>query len=374
LDPTIVLFGFGDVGKNKFTPALKHYLKLCSNKTFPLINQNEELNYLIVDIDENKRKEADIFQKECENEKIPIKVMFFNFNLEKDRKKFFAILENNKVNLTYIASPNRTHATYIDLLLDKSDIILVEKPLVDYKHEIEAVISRHGLDKLAKVRLIDHYLFKDVIETYFKNLNENLEKIGEIQHVEFFLLESKPIRESRKWLYNSGMIRDLGSHFFSILLKHFELGVKEFDPTKFRLVEVKKAIYEEKYIPSDIENPRETFALISLAINGISARTAIGKGVGIEKKQFIIVGDRGTLILDTLRNEIILKTDAETKILYSKEIFRYHEYYNIMRRIFNLDSNIGLSFKMALKEVEILEKTDQFNIMTRYRLGEIPFL
>ncbi len=375
METTFVLFGYGDVGKNKFTPALMHYLQLIKRKEkmFPLLANIDILNYLIVDVDESKRKEITYLQEKARREEIPIEVKFFNFNSPKDREEFSSLLAEHRVSLAYIASPNKTHAKYIDLLVDKSELILVEKPLVDHKHEIESIIRKHGTKKLAKVRLIDHYLFKDVTMVYLRELGTFLGRIGGIEEVEFFLLEPNPIRESRKWLYGSGMIRDLGSHFFSIVLKHYELGVNEFDPNKFKITDVKKAVYDRSYIPEDIKNPKETFAIIELEIDGIKGKVSVGKGLDITRKQFILRGSGASLIIDFARNEITLRISNRIEKVYQKDVFRYHEYHNILYGILNLDNKIGLSFDMAVKEVELFEETDKFAISKTYRIGEIPF-
>ncbi|MHA1675889.1 MAG: Gfo/Idh/MocA family oxidoreductase [Candidatus Njordarchaeales archaeon] len=372
----IVLTGFGDVGKNKFTPALLSLIEESRRKDFRFIKKGDKIELYIIDTDPDKRKEIEILRKSVLEKNLNTEIFFLNYTkyTKKDYleniKDFFA---DKRVNLLYIASPNKTHAKYIGLFLRKSDKIFVEKPLVDNLYEIEMIEQKYRPSEFSIVRLSDHYLFKDVYEEFLYNHKKYLDMIGNIRRINFYLIESGIIKRERAWLYYSGMIRDLAVHYFSILFKLYEQGYSVLDPRNFDLLEIKKARYKDKYIPSDINNPKETFALLKFDIKDIESTYIVGKGLNFDRKRMLIKGDEGILVIDSLNNAIYLIRNKEKIVLFETKSRKYHEYWNLMRRIFNDDPTTGLSYNLAKEEVKIMEKTDITEISKVYDAGEIPF-
>ncbi|MCD6490800.1 MAG: Gfo/Idh/MocA family oxidoreductase [Candidatus Korarchaeota archaeon] len=369
----IVLTGFGDVGKNKFTPALLSLIDESHRKDFRFIKKGEKIELYIIDTDPNKGKEIDVLRKSVLEKNLNTEIFFFNYT-KKDFlgniKDFFA---DKRVSLLYIASPNKTHAKYIGLFLRKSDKIFVEKPLVDNLYEIEMIEQKYRPSEFSIVRLSDHYLFKDVYEEFLYNHKKYLNMIGNIREINFYLIESGIIKKERAWLYYSGMIRDLAVHYFSILFKLYEQGYSVLGPQNFDLLEIRKARYKDKYIPSDINNPKETFALLKFDIKNIESTCIVGKGLNFDRKRMVIKGDEGILVIDSSNNAIYLTRNKEKIVLFESKSKKYHEYWNLMRRIFNNDPTTGLSYNLAKEEVKIMEKTDTVEISKVYDTGEIPF-
>lgn len=372
MEIAFILIGYGDVGKNRFTPALKNYLKKRAVIHFSP-SSKEMLNYFIVDIDERKRKEVESLKNECKAENIPIKIDFFNITIRNDLERLLSKLDEYKISLVYIASPNKTHARYIDLFLKKSNRILVEKPLVDNLYELESIERKYNRSDFSIVRLFDHFLFKDSCREFLHNYKRYLSLVGNIKKFYCYLIESDIIRNERAWLYNSGIIRDLAVHFFSILLKLYELGCDVFEPRNFDLKEVKKARYKRKYIPDYIKDPKETFGLLKFNIKNIENICIVGRGLNFNKKEMIIVGEKGTLLMNFLENTIYLIHDGKKDILFEGKSRKHHEYWNLMDRIFNKDPTIGLSYNLAKEEIRLSEKTDTVKISKIYDIGELPF-
>jgi len=370
---TIVLAGFGDVGENKFTPALLHYVGLAKDRDFPIMKRNEPLRLIIIDVDPDKEKAINKIKEEIRKKQLNMDIQFILVKNVLDYEKLIELINNTNVYLGYIAAPNKTHVRYIDFFLRLAKLILVEKPLCDNLSEISNILSKYHEDEFRRVRLVDHYLFKDVIREFLEHYDKYLEPLGEIKKIDFYLLESGLIRLERSWLYNSGMIRDLSSHYFSILFKLYDLGFELLNPKNFRLISVEKARYHDKYIPTHIQNPKETFAVLKFQINKILSTCTIGKGVGIDKKELIIEGENGSIIVNTIKNAIYMKQNTEIEILYQKEVPRYHEYYLLLDDIFHANTDIGLPFHLAIKEVEFMEKTDAYRITKIYEQGQLPF-
>ncbi len=365
----IALIGFGDVGSRKFVPALKEYASLALKKNYPLLKKNREITLYIVEIDEEKRRSAEDLSRECKEKNLSLKIVFLNPRVQKDKQVLHELLQEESFTLTYIASPNKTHAKYITEFLNASERIIVEKPLSDTTDDLRNLLDT---DAPSKVRMMDHYLYKDAIKQFLEFYSTYL-PINDLREIEFYLLEKGPISLSRSWLYESGVIRDLLPHFLSLLFKLFEKGVKIFDPEKIEIKNVFKAIYQRNAIPPHIKEVKETFASIELLMNNIPVKAVVGKGVPSDKKQFVFRGEEVTVVINTIENSIRSIRKGKVEMMYHRYVKKGHEYVYLMDDIFNMRwDEIGLSFYSAYKEVEIMEKMDAYPIVREYKLGTAP--
>jgi len=368
---TVFIIGFGDVGSNKLYPRLLEGIN--SDKTWKLLTNKEKVKLVVLDV-----KPPNTISEKLELAiKAGVKVDYISnsngFTPIEIADIFKQNLTEDNFVITYIASPNKTHSKYIINTTPYSHLVLVEKPLVENLIEATEIEQKLTDKELAKVKMIDHYIFKDAVMyliDYYDKFSENL---GKLKHVEFYLLEKGPIRTSRAWLYESGLIRDLFPHFLSIMFKLKEKNREFLDIGKARITDVEKARYEDEAVPEQYrKNAKETFARIKLGIDDVYINVTIGKGVGNTRKQLIMKYENGSIILDTVINEIrVFKNNIITRI-YRRRVEKNHEYKEITKNILNGNFNIGLDFWRAKRELELITETDKYPITGRYPLGKMP--
>ncbi len=363
----ILLAGYGNVGRNKFTGAL---IELARASELTDLTSGEGVEFTIITI-----KDDDIEQIENLRARlnVPGLVISEPIKFPGSFECLESLLEGRTFDYAFVAAPNTTHAPYIATLLNCTRFIYIEKPLVDNIDALKEVEASYTDADLDKVRLMDHYLMKEVFVHFFENLKLYMHEIGKIEKIHFMLIEPNAIIESRKWLYHTGMIRDLAIHALSMLCKLYEYDVIPPPAKDLELSSCDKWVY--KPVPDDIHDPRETAAQLIYRLNEIDVKIQVGKGTGETKKQLRLTGPKGTLIIDTTEKTISILRDGERAILYEapKTEFKYPEYLQFIREFFRDPVRTGLSYRDAKAQIQILEATDKFPITREHDLGKLPF-
>ena len=360
------LIGFGDVGSNKLFPRLVR----CLENT---INSGEMYRFNSADVWVADLKPLYQVKNKIESFKPSVNVLYHQIRDDDDRQKLKKISEKYDRSIVYIASPNETHITYLKLFLDTVDEIYVEKPLVEKLRELNDLKESFSGRDLGKVRMIDHYIFKDVVQYLINNFDKLVLEIGELKRINFYLLEKKPIRGDRSWIYETGIVRDLLPHFLSIIFKVYERhpdGLKVFP---INVKKVIKGIYKANETLEIRGKIKETFGVIDFNLSGIRSRVILGKGVGFDLKKFTISGEgRLTVVIDFIENSLMAVENFNFKTLYKKIVEKYHEYDKISCSIVTKVKDIGLPFSLASRQVDLFEKIDDYPIEIIYGLGENP--
>ena len=365
------LVGYGDVGQRKFTPALLDLVERTKIESFPFMKQGNHLDYMIVDVDPEKKEEVRVLNEEVQKRNLPISISFICPKPAEAIQLLSQCIDEKTLDLVYIASPNRTHARYLDFFLSRAKRVLVEKPLVDHISSLLEVESNHTRAELESMRLIDHYLLKPPIVDFLANYEDYLEQVGLVRRIDMDLIEPGLIRPSRAWLYYSGMIRDLAVHYLSFLLALYERGWALTRPDNIRLLQTLKARYNE--IPPEIQDPVETAARLLFWIGGADGCCTVGKGAGYTRKEFRIHGTEGLLTINTPDGTTTFTTNGETVSLYPKRgADTFKEYEHLMKSIFTDDLSIGLPYHLAKAQSLLMEETDEEECAT-YDVGDFPF-
>lgn len=368
----ISLIGYGHVGRDKFTPALLALAEQSKTTDYPLLSKDEIIELWILDVDPKKEKALDKLRNTIRKKRLNIDIISPQIESEETQQAVEKRVRGQNFDLAYIAAPNHTHAHYMDLFLPNTKKVLVEKPLVDHLSELTALEQTHDQSALASIQLFDHYLFKAPIIAFLNGWTEYLNRIGQLELISFNLIEAKKISSDREWLYNSGIIRDLATHGFSILFRLHELGCTQFAPNTFKLVNCKKAQYDA--IPEKIKTPKETAAQLEYEINGLPFVMTLGKGAGFQQKQLTFYGTQGTININTITQSIHYTQNDQSELLFqSKEIQSHHEYVELMTAIFNKKDQIGQSYQSAKTQIKLIEHTDTKDGKIPYPVGSFPF-
>jgi predicted dehydrogenase len=353
------------VGQEKFTPAL---VQIAQTPDFIQNLNGDAVDFWIVDSNPAKITAIQQLKKQLTSTKSSLRVQdpIDAANLEK-------AVKDRHFDLVYIASPNATHAEYIAVLLELADHILVEKPLVDYVTDLVPLEERFSPVELAKIRLMDHYLFKDAVLHFFTHHQRYLKRIEPLERLDFSLIEKNPIRDDRSWLYHTGMIRDLAVHGLSILFKLGESSMLPVEAMDIELKECQKAWYDP--IPEEVGAPQETAAAIHYLVGNLPFTIIVGKGAGVSRKCFRLVGEKGELVINILKNTVTLEQDNRSDQLSQAPLptHGYPEYLNFLTLFFIEPTQIGLAYALAKKQIELFEDTDKISTGSTYPVGTFPF-
>jgi predicted dehydrogenase len=368
----ISLVGYGHVGRDKFTPALLALAEQSNTTDYPLLSQDETIELWILDVDPKKEEALTMLRKTIQKKRLNLEIISPSIESDETRQTLEKRIRGKRFDLAYIASPNPTHAHYMDLFLPNTRKVLVEKPIVDHLSELTTLEQTYDPSTLASIQLIDHYLFKAPVIEFFNRWNEYFNRIGPLQRISFSLIEAEKIKPEREWLYQSGIIRDLATHGFSLLFKLHELGCTQLSPDTFKLVKCQKAQYDS--IPKKIKTPKETAAQLEYDCNGLPFVMTLGKGAGFQQKHLTISGSKGTIKINTITQSIHYYRNDQSELLYQhKKIQPHHEYIELMTAIFNKNAQIGQSYQNAKTQIKLIEQTDIKDEKILYLLGFFPF-
>ena len=368
----ISLVGYGHVGRDKFTPALLALAEQSKTTDYHLLSQDETIELWVLDVNPKKEEALRMLRNTIQKKRLNVEIISPSIESDEARQRIEKQIREKRFDLAYIASPNHTHAHYMDLFLPNTSKILVEKPLVDHLSELTTLEQTYDLSALASIQLIDHYLFKAPIIAFFNRWNEYFTRIGPLQRISFNLIEAEKIKPEREWLYNSGIIRDLATHGFSLLFKLHDLGCTHFSPDTFKLVKYQKAQYDS--ISKKISAPKETAAQLQYDVDGLPFVMTLGKGAGFQQKHLTISGLKGNIKVNTITQSIHYFQNDQSELLYqSRQIQPHHEYVELMAAIFNKKAQIGQSYQNAKTQIKLIEQTDIKDEKIPYLLGSFPF-
>ena len=361
----VLLVGFGYVGQFKVVPALA---KLAQMPDFHKKTSREPIELRVIATDPKKSRVINQLREEIESQN---SVLTIHPLLKAD--KYEDQLGDTQFDLVYIASPNETHAQYLAEFLERAHHILVEKPLVDHLADLTGLEDRFQPAQFDAIQLIDHYLFKDAVSYFFTHAQGYVKKIGRLEQLSFSLIEENPIRQDRKWLYQTGMIRDLAVHGLSLIFKLSELGILSQSEADLTLRECQKAWYDP--LPVGIQNSRETAAILHYSIETLPFTITVGKGAGFIRKQLQLTGEKGTLTIDTSKKMVTLEQNNRVERLFRAppSDLVYPEYLNLLNLFFYEPRNVGLPYPLAKKQIQLFEATDKITTGVTYPVGTFPF-
>ncbi len=361
-----IIVGFGEVGSKRLFPNFLRCVEDHRGKDLSEVYGLSDCKFFVVDVDDSLR---DYLREEYGDLFNEGKISYFNANDSGEMTHLFEEIRKCDRKVVYISTPNKYHVDYIKVFIDKVDLLLVEKPLCDNLEEARKLKTSFKEEELKKIRLVDHYLYKDAIMEFLFNFKKYYSFTGDFKYLRFKLLESGVISPHRSWLYGSGAIRDLLPHFLGILYKLHILYPKilRIDPVIVK--DVTKAIYELEKPPNLSYGEKETYVDIKLKIDNYEARVKIGFGVEKDEKKLYIKGKKGEILIDVIENKIVYNDKV---ILYKKKVEKNREYYNISKDIITKNRYIGLPFEYAVRELEIFKQLDKYNISKKYKIGKNP--
>lgn len=183
-----------------------------------------------------------------------------------------------------IATPTKLHFEMVKTAITSHKPFIVEKPLTGHGSQSQKLLSLYQQHPVtALVDLV--YLF----DPCFQALQKNLSRIGNLQRVEFYGLQSSPRTDG------TTVIQDWGPHPLYIMQKLMGLP---------KNLSTKKLEDDNIELSLTFENERQGLA-------------KIGWTHPTKERKIIAVGDRGKIIYDaTKEQKLVLTTDTTTPLEY----------------------------------------------------------
>lgn len=310
----LVCVGAGDAFINRYLPTLLRYVNW--EKLRLLVADEKPLQKIIEErvgqaLQSGDKGAAEELRQKYEELTRYVKgdkpVRFVNIRDDHDKGWYYHI----RADIVLVLVPDDAHIRVAKEWLNRSTLILVEKPYNRDLHEVrefeenlkQITHEYGGPHPTTWVCPFDHYLAK--IAEYAVNKERSfvrynrerlIERIGGLRSVEFGLVEAGPVEAWRMKSLEAGMIYDLFSHVLAML--DLEVRVETFSPGRVNRV----AVARHKSRPSAARGkPKtnkdkftaETFAYFDFELsdykgNWIPIRGAVGKGVGKQDEKFLI--------------------------------------------------------------------------------------
>lgn len=272
----------------------KSYLESLAERA-----RNDEIILYAVDT-------RDIQGDEAKSEFYETPVKFINKKADRDRYD-----EITDVNLVFIVTPPDSHCKIAEHWLQEGKLkkdgkLFVEKPLDSSEKRIGNLKKKYKVKD--KIIVIDHYILK--ILPLIQKLKEKKEKCGKIKNMEFNILESEPILESRKKTLDEGLILDIYPHVLAVFIKVMEICNKfALDASSVDILKIKSGKYKSAPITG------ETFAKIVVKIDETILKSCIGKAVGAcDSKLLEISFERGSVMVDFISGNFSIKIEGKNDI------------------------------------------------------------
>lgn len=234
---------------------------------------------------------------------------WFSIDEPADVKDLQIALIAGEVHVAVIASPNETHVGYLSFLLGRVPQIIVEKPLAENELDADLAVALSEGTPSSRCMGLDHYVAKPAIHyvSSFARSGELAERIGQIQHIEFSMMEARALDPSRTNTLDRGLTFDMAIHGYAILLSLMNLN-----GTSGILISEARAA---RYSLSPIRG--ETAARIDTRLPGDATATiVIGKGL-YDKKTLTIRGTKGVVEADVSTGLVELLVDSRRETLQS---------------------------------------------------------
>jgi predicted dehydrogenase len=273
------------------------------------------------------------------NEKLIQFKQKFNIKKENLYNSYQKLLENEEINIVYIALPNSYHFEWILKAIEKNKNILVEKPAFISLKEAEMIFNHKNFKNIffgegymyryhPQIYEIIKIIRSDTIgkpTSMESNFGINL-----INKKNFFGFKKKIDKNKRIFNKNlgGGVILDQGCYTTSMSLLVASL-IDNLDITNFKLKNIKT-----DYLDSEIDI--HSFAKINFD-NKFSSEVTVSFRDDIEKKT-IILGENGKIILENNWNSEKSKIEVIGKI---NKVFKFENIKNIYSlEIENISKNI----------------------------------
>jgi len=288
----------------------------------------------------------------------------FNIKRENLYNSYQKLLENEDIDIVYIALPNSFHFEWILKAIEKNKNILVEKPAFISLKEAEMIFSHTNFQNIF---FGEGYMYRyhPQIDEMIKIINSGI--IGEpismesnyginlVNKKNFFGFKKKIDKKKRIFNKNlgGGVILDQGCYTTSMSLLVASL-IDKIDITNFKLTDI-----QTDYLYSEIDI--HSFAKINFD-NRFTSDVTVSFRDNIEKKT-VILGENGKIILDNNWNSKKPKIEVIGKI---NKIFDFKDIKNVYSlEIENISKNIidkktEASFP-AINKKEILLNTKLIN-------------
>jgi len=289
-----------------------------------------------------------------------------NFNIEKENlyNSYQKLLENEDIDIVYIALPNSFHFEWILKAIEKNKNILVEKPAFVSLKEAEIIFNHKNYKNIF---FGEGYMYR-----YHPQISETIKIIKSsgigkpismesnfgikfIKKKNFFSFRKKIDKNKRIFNKNlgGGVILDLGCYTTSMSLLVASL-IDNIDMTNYKLTDI-----QTDYLYSDIDvhsSAKINFDNKFISNITVSFRDDIGK-------KTVILGENGKIIMENIWNseqpkiEIVGKTNKILNFENQKNIYSL-EIENISKDI--IDNKIESSFP-GINKKEILFNTKLIN-------------
>ena len=208
------------------------------------------------------------------------------------------------VGSVFIATPDSFHCETAKFWLDRlapKGKVFIEKPLD------AALRSARDLQEALRTKTesavfgFDHYLARAF--PFLQKRDEYVSETGEIERIQFHILEPFGIPPNRAKALDKGIVLDLYCHVLSLVAATVGSSQTAMEEVlrDIEIVEAKTAQYAGAPISG------ETFAWIRFYINQIEIESVVGKYIGTsEDKSMTVHGSRGHIKLDLLGDEFFI--------------------------------------------------------------------
>jgi predicted dehydrogenase len=260
-----------------------------------------------------------------------------------------------EVDIVFIVTPAQTHCPTILEWIGRARVIYVEKPVANNFSEAEETRKIWRANpKNTELRVLSHYLSKPAGRFFQEHKELLLDQIGNLQQLQFTLLETTPIHPSRV----SGVIPGLGSHALALIQLIVPLG-------QLRI----KGVWAAQHKGTSIT--AETLAQLKLsAPSAKEIEILVGKGLAQTEKAFRLEGSIATLELDFVANRVLFyEKEKRPQVLMQTE--RDDGYEVFLRQAICERKPTAMRFDIGCRILQILTGVKQR--LEGIKLSEYPF-
>lgn len=342
----VVLLGFkGDC-------CGRHY-----NQTLIEMALREEIELICVDYGEPVNVRGVPSEEEAVSLINQRKISYLDLNKRKDKRKYESL---DNIDFAFIVAWDKTHCRIARDFLGKAESIFIDKPLDAFLRNAQRFLGEVGQ---GIVFGFDHYLAK--FYPFLTKINQYLEEIGDLEEIEFRLLEPTAIPTHRVEALDRGMIYDLFSHGLAVVCSVMS---KQTNPNLDCLRELEIAeVRAAKYLGVSIRG--DTYAFIKIN-QPLEIRARVGKAVGWEPDKILkIRGQKGEILVDIEHFRFFASDLAGNKIEEGGLFRDYAE--KFLKTLINKGSSLEVPGVMSLEAArEILFVLDEAE--HRIPLGGLP--
>jgi len=215
------------------------------------------------------------------------------------------------IEVVFVVTPDITHCRLAADFLGKAQRIFIDKPIDSILRNVRSIEGFSGIEKT--VFAYDHYLSK-FYPFQLKTDQWLKEKIiGDVERIEFRLLETSSIPRHRVSALDRGMIYDLFSHGLAVVVAIPNKWAYP-DNENLRKLKIEK-VSVAKYAGCKTHGCSYAKIIFSVFMGDrfIPCEAVVGKGVGqFPEKNLKIVGSQGEIVVDINKYDYhIAKSNGE---------------------------------------------------------------